>query len=209
MHRLSEPSAPLVVFLIVMTGGSGIFNPSILVLAVLLLCVLGSGVHSMHWRGFALVGVSLSFIVLGFEMMVAQQSQSVSKTVAKCSTDCFIELQVSWWQYNTGKCDALESSQYRQGCRTVIQLPPSQVWLPGARYRVHGRLFIPRDSAEGPARLKAHGRAVIGVTAQWSVFLVKQREALRSFVRETFSSGSRDCLGAYQWAARAYSIVGA
>ena len=161
MHRLSEPSAPLVVFLIVMTGGSGVLNPSILVLGVLLLCVLGSGVHSMHWRGFALGGLSLSFIVLGFEMMVAQQSQSVSKDVAKCSTDCFIELQVSWWQYNTGKCDALESSQYRQGCRTVIQLPPSQVWLPGARYRVHGRLFIPRDSAEGPARLKAHGRAVI------------------------------------------------
>ena len=132
------------------------------------------------------MGVSLSFIVLGFEMMVAQQSQSVSKTVAKCSTDCFIELQVSWWQYNTGKCDALESSQYRQGCRTVIQLPPSQVWLPGARYRVHGRLFIPRDSAEGAARLKAHGRAVIGVTAQWSVFLVKQREALRSFVERDF-----------------------
>ena len=32
MHRLSEPSAPLVVFLIVMTGGSGVLNPSILVL---------------------------------------------------------------------------------------------------------------------------------------------------------------------------------
>ena len=31
MHRLSAPSAPLVVFLIVMTGGSGILNPSILV----------------------------------------------------------------------------------------------------------------------------------------------------------------------------------
>ena len=130
MYRLSEPSAPLVVFLIVMTGGGGILS-SILVLAVLLLCVLGSSVHSMHWRGFALVGVSLSFIVLGFEMMVRSDRRVYQKLVAKCSTDCFIRLQVSWWQYNTGKCDALESSQYRQGCRTVIQLPPSQVTAAG------------------------------------------------------------------------------
>ena len=136
-------------------------------------------------------GLSLSFIVLGFEMTVVQRSQSVAKDVAKCSTECFIELQVSWWQYNKAKCNALESSKYRQGCSTVIQLPPSQVWLPGARYRVHGRLFIPRDSAEGPARLKAHGRAVIGLTAQWSVFLVEQREALRSFVRERLSPAAQ------------------
>ena len=124
MHWLSAPSAPLVVFLIVMTGGSGVLNLSILVLGVFLLCVLGSSVHTMHWRGFALIGLSLSFIVLGFEMTVAQRSQIVAKDVAKCSTECFIELQVSWWQYNKAKCNALESPQYRQGCSTVIQLPP-------------------------------------------------------------------------------------
>ena len=54
MHRLSAPSAPLVVFLAVMTGGSGVLTLGIIVLGVCLLCVLAFGVHSMHWRGFAL-----------------------------------------------------------------------------------------------------------------------------------------------------------
>ena len=100
MHRLSAPSAPLVVFLAAMVGGSSVLHLGIIVLGVCLLCVLAFGLHFIPWRSFALAGVSLSFIVLGFEMTVAQQSQNVAKDVAKCSTECFIELQVSWWQYN-------------------------------------------------------------------------------------------------------------
>ncbi|MEC8052780.1 MAG: ComEC/Rec2 family competence protein, partial [Myxococcota bacterium] len=187
MHRLSAPSAPLVVFLAAMVGGSSVLHLGIIVLGVYLLCVLAFGVHFIPWRSFALAGVSLSFIVLGFEMTVAQQSQNVAKDVAKCSTECFIELQVSWWQYNKADCKAVEFSQYRQGCTTAIRLPPSQVWLPGTRYRIHGRLFIPSDSTKQVARLKAHARAELGLRPEWGVFLVDKREALRTFVRDRLS----------------------
>ena len=187
MHRLSAPSAPLVVFLAAMVGGSSVLHLGIIVLGVCLLCVLASGVHFIPWRSFALAGVSLSFIVLGFEMTVAQQSQNVAKDVAKCSSECFIELQVSWWQYNKADCKAVEFSQYRQGCTTAIRLPPSQVWLPGTRYRIHGRLFIPSDSTKQVARLKAHARAELGLRPEWGVFLVDKREALRTFVRDRLS----------------------
>ena len=88
MHRLSAPSAPLVVFLAAMVGGSSVLYLGIIVLGVCLLAFLPLVFtlfpEKFRWQVLASAS-SYSDLDDSRAAVVAS-----AKDVAKCSTECFI-----------------------------------------------------------------------------------------------------------------------